>query len=279
MQITILLLIPVFNIVCNATKPDNSSRKNLESEVKTEVWPTSHSTSSAPVQPSHQEPMSRSLAQSALKPSLSFVSDGTKIKTMTPLPMVFCMLNRKTYRDICHPQNVPQSQKKIKTISHSGRGGRERKIPQINEAEELLLLLTLPDMRNILISHLFPKCHEGRKNGFEASLIRRLDYSRPRKESHESLSLLIVTPHLLFFLPALPPHPDGIKGFEVSQCFATQCAYSLYALWKSHQYLELFCFPKNSLKLKKIMLRWQFNDFVKLAKILEMQNLLSLVLL
>lgn len=106
--------------------------------------------------------------------------------------------------------------------------GEVGKIPHRNETEELLLLRTLPVMRNNLTSHVFPQCREGIKNSFEASLIKRLDYSRRRREICESLSLLIVTPHLLFFFPALPPYPDGLKGFEVSPCFATQCAYSLY---------------------------------------------------
>lgn len=226
MKITILLLIPVFNIVCDATKTDNRSRKHLGSEVKIEVWPTSPSTSPAPGQPSHQDPMSRSPAQAALKPSPSLALTGQKSK-----PWLCCQ---------CYSVCLTGRHTEIYTIlkmSHSLRKkikpsatvvGEAGKIPHINETEELLLLRTLPVMRNNLTSHVFPQCHEGIKNSFEASLIKRLDYSRRRREICESLSLLIVTPHLLFFFPALPPYPDGLKGFEVSPCFATQCVFSLW---------------------------------------------------
>lgn len=236
MKITILLLIPLFNIVCNVTKPDNSSRKHW---VRSENWSLTHITfyQLQPVQPSHGEPTSRTLAQSALKPSLSLALMGQKSRLWLCCQWYpVCLTGR--HREMYAILKISHSlRKKFKTISHGGGGGRERKILQIDEMEELSLLLALLVMRNVLISHLFPKCHEGRKKGVEASLIGRWDYSKPRRESHESLPLLIVTAHLLFLLPALPQYPDGIKDFEVSPCFAMQRVYSRYASWKSHQCL------------------------------------------
>lgn len=111
MKITILLLIPVFNTVC-CHKARSQPQKALR--VRSEDYSATHLTiyqfSPSVTQPLGAYNQVTCTVCAETQPVLS--SNGRKIKTTTLLPMIFCILNRKTYRDICHPHNVPQFQKK-----------------------------------------------------------------------------------------------------------------------------------------------------------------------
>lgn len=169
--------------------------------------------------------------------------------------MVFCILNRETYRNIHHPQKVPQPQKKIKTISRHGGGGREGKIPWINETGELLLLPTLPEIRNNLISHLFPKYLEERKKWFWSIPDKKARLQQIQERvPWAPVTAYSGTPNSLISSSSSQPFHHILMASRIlkfSHVLQHNGTYSLYASWKSHQCLKFFCFPKTCLKLGK----------------------------